>query len=495
MAYTNRSSISKANIALIYYILLLLLCIVYGTICILYQNSIYNQSMVIKSWGLLSILLLILSSFIFNKRTNSFFNAYTLYILVAYFYWLGSIFLNALNINKENSVLNMYNYESLISPVVFSVLGFGLFQLAAILYTNRRPYITNFCKTSYFTNKNYRNSILIISVILLIMSTPIYYSDLINRFIITNNSGYGALYNTMNESSSITNIIGSLKIFFVPGLYLFLTVKKESKVIRYFVIGIVLVNVIFNFIIGARSSALMFLISFLWLYHVQISPFKGIKNILLLFQSIIIMAVSVSIMQYRGTVNKNLGDFLNLLLKNVTEDNFIVTFINELGFSILPLIETMKIIPDKIDFSYGFSYLSSILAVIPSLFFGGFSFADYAALDIWLMNELGMNYGPGYSLIAETYYNFGWFGLILMMFFGGGLAIIFNNKVEGDEKLIRNVYIAILIYYLLMTARSPLLLTSRNIFYGVIIPMVLIKIVDFSKNRRKLSKSDISKRE
>ncbi|WP_174734331.1 O-antigen polysaccharide polymerase Wzy [Mesobacillus harenae] len=484
MTDTNKP-IAKANIALIYYVFLLLICIIYGVICLLYQPLVYNSEFVIKSWGWLSIFLLLLSTFTFIKRTNSVFNAYIIYVLVAYFYWLGLLFLNALNINIDRTVLSWFDYKALIGPIVYTVLGFGLFQLAALLYTQKNSFITNFSQSEIFTNKRNKSAVLITSVILLLISAPIYYSNLINNAIVSLTSGYGALYNNANDSSSVNNIISSLEIFFIPGLYLFFSVNRKSKIARYFVISLVVINILLSFLTGVRSLALILLISFLWLYHVQVSPFKGKKNLLLVILGIFIMALSVTIIQYRGTSDKTFTEFLNIFFKNIGEENFIITFISELGYSIYPLIETMRLIPENIDFAYGFSYLSSFLAVIPSLLLGGFSFANYAALDVWLMNQLNINYGPGYSLIAETYYNFGWFGLLLMPIWGGILVRIFNNVIISEGKVVRNAYIAILVYYLLMTARSPLLLSVRNIFYGIIIPMVLIKLFELAGGRKR----------
>lgn len=476
---------AKMNVAFIYYVFLLLIGIIYGVICLAYQPLIYNLELVIKSWGWLSIFLLLLSTFIFIKRTNSVFNAYIIYVLVAYFYWLGLLFLNALNINIDGTVLSWFNYKTLIGPIVYSVLGFGLFQLAALLYTQKNFFITNFSQSEIFTSRRNRNAVLFTSVILLFVSAPIYYSNLINNVTVSVTSGYGALYNNPNDSSSVNNIISSLEIFFIPGLYLFFSVNRKSKIARYFVISLVVVNILLSFLTGVRSSALILLISFLWLYHVQVSPLKGKKNILLIILGIFVMALSVSIIQYRGTSDKTLTEFLNIFSKNIGEENFVIKFISELGYSIYPLIETMRLIPENMDFAYGFSYLSSFLAIIPSLFLGGFSFTKYAALDVWLMNKLNINYGPGYSLIAETYYNFGWFGLFLMLILGGIIVRIFNNMVVNDGKVVRNAYIAILIYYLLMTTRSPLLLSVRNIFYGIIIPMVLIKLFELAGGRKK----------
>jgi len=457
---------------------------IYAIFCLYYETTENQQDLIIKSWGWISIILLLISSVELINKSGSFFNAYFIYIIVAYFYWLGSLFLKAWNLEPEKSVLLWFSSQELIQPVVYSVMGFGLMQLATILYTRKTPENTAFCHNITIKNIHYKNSVLITSIIFLIISTPVYYNELIGNAIQSITYGYGSLY-VAKDSTSVSNIISSLRTFFVPGLYLLFSVKKESKIVRKFISIVVIVNVLLSFISGGRSEGFILILSFLWLNHVQIKPFKR-NNIKALILTITLMLLSVTIIEYRGTTNKTVIVFFNLVINNIGKDNFIITFINELGYSIYPIIKTMQIVPQIQEISYGFSYLSSLLAIIPKLFLGGFSFAKYAALDIWLMNVLNLNYGPGFSLIAETYYNFGWFGLILMNIWGKVFVRIFSNKFEGDKAIVKNALIAIMLYYLLMTTRFPLLLTIRSVFYGVIIPILMINTLFVSKNKEQL---------
>lgn len=481
----RRCKTQKKGISgLILFVVILAISNIYAIICLFYEQIAYQQDFIIKSWGCISILLLI-SSVAIIKKNDTIFNAYIIYIIVAYFYWLGSLFLKTLGLEPDTFVLSWFTFQELIRPVVYSVVGFGFLQLAAILYSRKKTNITAFCHNITIKNLAYKKAVLITSIILLIISTPVYYNNLIDNAIKSATHGYASLY-VAGDSSSVSNIISSLKMFFIPGLYLFFSVKKESKIVCKFVSIVVIVNVILGFMTGSRSEAFILILSFLWLYHVQIKPFKRSNIIKLSIVAITLMLLSVAIMEYRGTANKTFSEFFNIVINAISKENFIVAFINELGYSIYPLIETMQIVPQVKGFSYGFSYLSSLLAITPKLFLGGFSFANYAALDIWLMNILNLNYGPGYSLIAETYYNFGWFGLILMMIWGNGLVQIFSNKFKGDKAIVKNAIIAVMIYYLLMTARSPLLLTFRNVFYGVMIPTLMINIIFGATKKRKI---------
>ena len=135
---------------------------------------------------------------------------------------------------------------------------------------------------------------------------------------------------------------------------------------------------------------------------------------------------------FRLISNKSITSLMQTI-KQSQEDNFIIETIEELGSTMYPYILTERAVPFKQDFKYGESYIASVLMLIPSQLLGGESFATKAALDTWLQDISSLSYGPGFSILAELYYNFGKIGPVMGFFIGAFYSIIFNIKLKNEE--------------------------------------------------------------
>ena len=95
----------------------------------------------------------------------------------------------------------------------------------------------------------------------------------------------------------------------------------------------------------------------------------------------------------------------------------------------------MELIPESFGFHYGESYFFALLALIPNLLGGTHISVKYAGLPQWLKTTLEMSYGPGYSMPAEAYYNFGWVGIFVMIFFGRFVYKLINEDDDMENSL------------------------------------------------------------
>ncbi|HHY99522.1 MAG TPA: O-antigen polysaccharide polymerase Wzy, partial [Tissierellia bacterium] len=191
-----------------------------------------------------------------------------------------------------------------------------------------------------------------------------------------------------------------------------------------------------------------------------------------------------------GMTNRGAADFGKLFIESLTnnENNLVISSLLELGGTVYAFILTRRAVPSMEGFHYGLSYLASILMVIPSQLMGGFSFAKYAALDIWLQNIHHMGYGPGFSLTAETYYNFGWVGGILFSFvIGYFFTKMFNlrSKNKNKNEVLRLLSL-IFLYNSIIVARFPFHNTVRNILYIYLIPYFLIMLLYNRKQKDRI---------
>ena len=104
----------------------------------------------------------------------------------------------------------------------------------------------------------------------------------------------------------------------------------------------------------------------------------------------------------------------------------------------------------------------------------------YANVGDWLEEVLNYDHGIGYSMTAESYINFGWFGLIIMFIFGAILVnLLANTKRVDTEENILGATFQILIIMTIMKSlvRSSFSNSMRAIVYILIPLYLLIKII------------------
>ena len=163
-------------------------------------------------------------------------------------------------------------------------------------------------------------------------------------------------------------------------------------------------------------------------------------------------------------------------------DNPMVASISEIGSSMKTVAYTIILVPHYRDFDLGTTYLYSFLSVVPNLFWK-VNPSSYAAVDKWLMQTVSPvmankgSFSWAYSLIAEAYLNFGWFGAPLAL---GIMGFILAKLVLWADKPIDPAKIALvgaLMAILPIYARGEFLEIARPIVWGALIPYLGVRVL------------------
>ena len=177
-------------------------------------------------------------------------------------------------------------------------------------------------------------------------------------------------------------------------------------------------------------------------------------------------------------------------LASVSETNYLVSFVSELGGSCFPLMFVMDIVPSKEPFFWGSAYLTSVIGGLfpSSLDFFGFlkTINEHSLLvETWQFKYLDYTFGIGFSLNAEAYANFGWFGLLAIYVFG---LIIFHFLKTCSISIIRDPWqiykICILLYFWFTLPRRQTYFIWNSLFYGIILMYVYLQIFCAKKERK-----------
>ena len=132
----------------------------------------------------------------------------------------------------------------------------------------------------------------------------------------------------------------------------------------------------------------------------------------------------------------------------------------------------------------GKTYIGAVIGILPSSldvlhiqdYWNGFT-----QLEDFLTNYYSFDFGVGYSLFAESYYNFRWFGLVVLFLEGLLFGKLFNldSACTGSWKK----YVPIALFSMLITIpRRDIVFLSNYIALCVIAPYILIVLYATIKN-------------
>jgi len=232
---------------------------------------------------------------------------------------------------------------------------------------------------------------------------------------------------------------------------------------RWFFLGIFLLNIVAILLTGGRTKAVILIAILVVLYNYLIIKFTkkwlgiGIVGVIFLLQ----------VLAYIGEVRVERGRATSLEGMKI-EKNAAVDAVAEMGGSMFCLIKTMDLVPSNEPYRYGKSYAYSFTTLIPNLGFWAIHPAKKESnLSDWLTDALGLSYGTGFSMCAEAYANFGYFGIFVFFFWGWFLASIFG-KIEISVRT-RNyallAFLLILFWYFLKLPRNNFINLVRPIFF------------------------------
>lgn len=437
-----------------------------------------------KFLGCVSIILIIYYILFWGNLVKSRFNLFSIFLLSFFLFTLGQPLLYIFNLEPS---INLYEREP-IQRIVLSQL-YTMICLSSLYIGS----LTILVKRNEKKISHEKIDYLIIfkktGILLFFISFPFAIYYLYIRYNITANLGYGAFYNQDLPDNILVKLSEFISIYFVMSLILLMIGYKKSKNAFRIVSLIIILYVIINFLIGNRATPTGILIILLW-FKTNILKSVSLKgNLTMIFLVVFLMFLYPIIGDLR---NEGAIDISNIKVDE-DEENFLVESIGIMGYSMFPLVKTMEIIPEMDSYHYGSSYIFSLTTIIPNLSSGKHIGAENASLGQWLKEKLKMSSGPGYSMPAEAYYNFGWFPTPIMMLYGVLFAFLLTLTKNDKENHIK-LFVVFAFFYMNITApRGQFLGMIRDIFY-IILPLYLMLTIYKNKYLYRQTQNDIFKK-
>lgn len=281
-----------------------------------------------------------------------------------------------------------------------------------------------------------------------------------------------------------------LSLFLMPAVLCLLIGNEKRKWLTAVMLAIILADTFSNFFLGARSAAIMPLIAFFWAWDRAVRPLP--KAMLLIAGALLLFVVFPLIAAIRdvGGADRLSWDFI--VNSYTAMNNPVFAIIYEMGESLKTVAYTLELVPRLHDFDLGTSYYYALLAIIPNLFWDIHPSVAHGPIANWLIWQVdpiqaAAGGGLGYSFIAEAYFNFGWFGIPVIISLIGFLIGRVSRRNSAGGLPVTIFIEANVMSFLLFFARSESNSLLRFIIWYVFIPCGFMLVCSvFRKNGHSL---------
>lgn len=435
--------------------------------------EVSNSELYIFSMIGMSIFVILIA--LWRYSTGKLFSPFMLFFYSFIVFQYGQCLLKVFNFDIYLRVFEEYSNNTILKGIVFTIFSTQLFQLGASLSVLREK-----VNTKDIDDSNHDISAMkLLGWIFLVFSAPIKVYLLIEKTILSLKYGYMNLYNYNGSDtfaiadSSLYSLVSSL--FFISFILLIIVYSSDRKKANQVTLLFLIFGAI-DLLSGARVTFISIVLTVLCLraYLFEKINFRSMLRILLTF---VALSITIPFIAYfRLEEEKDISGIMQAI-KYVQKENPIISTINELGGSMTPLLEVINILPGQIDFKHGQSYVASFSTLVPNVFhFMGpvHPGSEKAHLAEWLMKYVNKDHGLGFSMIAESYYNFGYFGAIVFLLWGYFFGKLLEIR-QGEKNPLRLFVVFASLFLLFALPRTESIGFVRNFVYYIVFVMILIK--------------------
>lgn len=422
--------------------------------------------------GILGWIILALFLAAWKMLTGELFSLFTFFFVFFAFFNYGQSLIYVF-VNDYVSDRSLYLYASeqqIIEAQYFTLLCMCTFCIGAVLAANPPPKI----ERNEYKEGAIINSLAFVGTLLFIFSFPAFLYDTYSTIMTVRSGGYLALYGYGDGAaavSTVSKMLSFLASYFIPSLICLFAANKDYKARRYIILFTLLFCAFCDLYAGLRTSAMGILIIIMFLLHRLVKPINKLQFSVMVVGGYFLAVFLNVISDMRALSNRSIVMYLQQFLLSSTSESPIVKIVTELGWSMFPLTAVMNLFPVSYPFACGTTYLYAFTSIIPNIGIWSVHPATlYSDGPNWLMKALKMLYGPGFSVTAEAFRNFGWLGFIFITFLGLFFAKLYliDNKSTPNSR--PDMFVLLLIIF------NSTATFARSDFMGFVRPTFFIAI-------------------
>ena len=467
MRYQDKNRIYR----LLVRILLLILSILY----------ILSDLIQVRGLSLYSTVLCAILMFLAYQEKKRLISEYTIVLAFVILFHFGQSIIYICEPTRYLPVYDNFANVYVIEAIQYSMICLQVFDITFTFY---QPIIEINIKYRERSPQCYLSAAELVSKIALIILTPVIIFNLLLKTIFSLKYGYMNLYAYDGAGYRESAIMPYLQNLFVIMCVLrIVSCSFDKKKSRISLLLMVMYSLLM-FLIGSRSGMLSVLLTAILIYDTKIREGRKESKGKIFLLAIALIAGSVFMSYFRLVTDKT-GVGFTESLNYVLNYNPLSTMMIEMGGSLKPVIYCVEIFSGAESFRGGISYLASFFLLIPNVgkILGQVHPASgLTNLSQWLMDYMHLDHGPGFSIIAESYYNFGKIGWIVFVIW----AIVFcnilgNPKLQNEERNFISYATMILLFPLIRGSVSDFI---RFFIFEVILVDVFVKIIAYGIRKR-----------
>ncbi|BDZ84429.1 hypothetical protein Lac2_25630 [Claveliimonas bilis] len=471
-------------------ILLLFLLIVFNFLLreVIINDNVYSTTTGLVIWSSIANIDVLFMFILWKKVNGEYFSAFTIVLICSVLFCLGQTWGWGFGINVGEKDLVHYvpliGIKTLNDCIVYTSCGLIAFTIGGLIASNGLH--SDFRIKTEETEDNQIEEVVLhkLSTILLVISIPAFLAYYGIMVVVVYRSGYLAMYETSLSSPKLIQILQMLTDWFPVALlmkYSLLSVKN-SRAKVYPTIGL-LIYLVVTLYTGGRSGAVTTILAFLLARHYYNKRLSKRQILPLALGGYFFIGILNAVRETRSSINRSLAlggvEFFNSFF------TVIGSFLGEMGWQMSSLGWTMQHI-DR--YRHGTTYLAALTVWIPNLGFWAVHPASlYADMGAWIEVKIHRT-GMGYTFVAESFANFGWGGIIMLLVWGLIIGRLFG-KITGRNaryNWFSSMTVIILIDVLLKSfVRASFSAIIRDLVYTVFIILILEKIIKSSIYKRK----------
>ena len=430
----------------------LVLIILFFAILALYFGESYPTFTTLQIIGGIGLFQFFFSVYLWVKMGNSLISPFFFFLLCLYLFSFGQSMLYPFRILSYRDLYYSESIDLLFKAQCYTLIFLNSFQIGAL---NANKGISKYVADC----RDYNFPLLeTIGWFLFVISFYPYMQGKLSTLQFAMTYGYDALYDRELSYGLDTanSFIGS---YFIPSTICLYIANAKNRYARISIFALWTLLIAIMLMIGGRTRSVILMSMMLILYNYFVKPFKKQQLIGLVLGGMLVMSLLSFIANTRNEENKSFDIDINELLKT----NSVTNTVAEMGTTMFCMIHTMDYVPEDEDYRYGKTYLYSFTTLIPNLgFWKEHPAKKEANMGDWLTNKMGLDYGTGFSMVAEAYINFGVFGFVVFYLFG----FMFSSFFGIMDSAIKKKNIPIIVFTMIMFWMS--LRIPRNSFIGLV---------------------------
>ena len=330
------------------------------------SGSIVNNYDVIYSVCIINIINLMLSLVTWYGTTNSIFNLYGLFLISAYLFNAGQLFLEIFDLNNNGLLGGIFSRETTFQAACLAttcLASMHVGALVAVAITRQRRIIRSSTTHSAEDLSGIRAvgwGLFSISAVPMVVMMGRILPEALKH-------GYASLYEAKADVG-IDALPMLIADFLIPGAIYMLASSRDSKITARLAMVSIVAYAFVRLAMGWRAHAIIPLIASIWIYDKCV---QHLSRLILTTLGLLLFFVVFPLV----SISRNIGGEERYSIAFYVEsyfsiDNPATAIVEEMGNSLSTVAHTIELVPRKRPHDMGVGYLYSLLTIFPNIFGG-----------------------------------------------------------------------------------------------------------------------------